>query len=186
MASRVHPLISVADLECMPDDGKRYEVIEGELFVSSAPSIRHQRVVGRLQFGLELYLREHPIGVLVVGAGVVFSDYDGVIPDLVYVRNERWNEVVTGERFTGAPDLVVEVLSPGSENLRRDRVVKPQLFNRFRVSEYWIVDPEARAIEQYRFGEQGLELAATFSTSDALASPLFPGLCLRVAAVFDF
>jgi Uma2 family endonuclease len=185
MASRPYPLVTVADLECMPDDGKRYEVIEGEIFVSSAPSILHQRVVGAVQFELEFYLRAHPIGILVAGPGVVFSDYDGVIPDLVYVRKERWDTVVTGGRFTGAPDLVIEVLSSGSENERRDRIVKPQLFSRFRVGEYWIVDPEARAIEQYRLGQQGLERVATFTDADELTSPLFPHFRLRVASVFD-
>lgn len=185
MTTRNFPLVTVADLECMPDDGKRYEVIEGEIFVSSAPSLRHQRIVGRVQFRLELYLQEHPIGILVPGPGVIFSDYDGVIPDLVYVRRERWDAVVTGERFTGAPDLIVEVLSPGSENARRDRVIKSQLYSRFRVPEYWIVDAEARAIEQYRLGEQGLELAATFTETDVLTSDLFPGLRIPVGPIFD-
>jgi len=184
MTTRAYPLVTVWDLECMPDDGKRYEVIEGEIFVSSAPGLRHQLTVHRIQYRIERCLEENPTGILVAGPGVIFSDYDGVIPDLVYVRNERWDQIVTGERFTGAPDLVIEVLSPGSENLRRDRTVKPQLYSRFRVAEYWIVDPEARAIEQYRLGDEGLELAATLTESDLLTTPLLPGFQVSVGELF--
>src|SRR6185295_13515105 len=116
MAARIEPLLTVADLDACPDDNNRYELIEGELFVSRAPGIPHQRVLLNLIIGLTEYLAHHPIGVLVPGAGAVFSDYDAVIPDLVFVRSERWLQVVTGEKFTGAPDLVIEVLSPGVEN----------------------------------------------------------------------
>jgi Uma2 family endonuclease len=186
MTTRAYPLVTVADLECMPDDGKRYEVIDGEIFVSSAPGLRHQLIMAHIQVEITIYLREHRLGTLVPGAGVIFSDYDGVIPDLIYVRRERWDEIVTGPRFTGAPDLLIEVLSPGSENIRRDRTVKPQLYSRFSVGEYWIVDPEAHTIERYTLGDQGLELAATFADGDMLTSPLFPGLQLRVAEVLAF
>src|SRR4030095_16514992 len=120
MAARIEPLLTVADLEACPEDNNRYELIEGELLVSSAPGIPHQRVVLKLDIILSSYLREHPIGILVPGTGAIFSDYDAVIPDLAFVRNERWDEVVTGEKFTGALDLVIEILSPGTQNRQRD------------------------------------------------------------------
>ena len=107
MTSRTIPLLTVADLDAFPDDdGNRYELIEGELFVSRAPGIPHQRVLQNLQLEFGLYLKANPIGILVPGAGAIFSDYDAVIPDLAFVRNERWDAVVTGEKFTGALDLV--------------------------------------------------------------------------------
>jgi Uma2 family endonuclease len=121
MASRIEPLLTVADLDAYPDDdGNRYELIGGELFVSCAPGISHQRVLQNLSVELGLYLRANPIGIIVPGAGVILSDYDAVIPDLAFVRDERWDQVVTGEKFTGVVDLVIEVLSPGAANRRRD------------------------------------------------------------------
>ena len=93
MASRIEPLLTVADLDACPDDNNRYELIEGELFVSRAPGIPHQRVLHNLQMELGSYLKENPVGILVPGTGAIFSDYDAVIPDLVFVRSERWAEV---------------------------------------------------------------------------------------------
>lgn len=185
MTTRLRPLMTVADLECTPEDGKRYEVIEGELFVSSGPSIYHQLTVHRLQVNLQRFLDEHPLGILVPGAGIIFDEYTGVIPDLIFVSRERWPQVVSGERLTGVPDLVIEVLSPGVENTRRDRVLKRQVCGKFGVPEYWIVDLQARTVEQYRLSEHGLELIATLSDADEIASPLLPGFRLSVEKIFD-
>jgi len=138
MAARIEPLLTVADLDACPDDSNRYELIEGELFVSRAPGIPHQRVVLNLEISLSEYLRDNPIGKLVPGAGAIFSDYDAVIPDLAFVRNERWDQVVTGEKFTGALDLVIEVMSRGKENRDRDLLVKRQLYGKYGVAEYWM------------------------------------------------
>ena len=120
MAARIEPILNVADLDACPDDNNRYELIEGELFVSRAPGLPHQLIVQNLQMAFVEYLRRNSIGTVVPGAGAVFSDYDAVIPDLALVLNERWDQVVTGEKFTGALDLVIEVVSPGAENRRRD------------------------------------------------------------------
>lgn len=185
MAARIEPLLTVADLDACPEDNNRYELIEGELFVSGAPGIPHQRVVLNLEIILSNYLRDHPIGILVPGAGAIFSDYDAVIPDLAFVRNERWDQVVTGEKFTGALDLVVEVTSPGAENRRRDLLVKRQLYGRYGVAEYWVVDSDNRQIEVYRLQDQRLESAGTFKNSDELDSPLMPGFKLSVNTVFN-
>jgi len=87
--SSIEHLITVADLENFPDDGNRYELIEGELFVSTVPGIPHQLVLLNLQIHLYRYLERNPIGKLVPGAGAVFSNFDAVIPDLVIVLNER-------------------------------------------------------------------------------------------------
>ena len=185
MAARIEPLLTVADLDACPEDNNRYELIEGELFVSRAPGIPHQRVVLNLEVILSSYLREHPIGILVPGAGAIFSDYDAVIPDLAFVRNERWGQVVTGEKFTGALDFVIEVTYPGAENRRRDLLVKRQLYGKYGVDEYWVVDSENRQIEAYGLQDQRLESAGAFKNSDELDTPLLPGFKLTVNTVFN-
>src|SRR5438552_14400472 len=149
MAARIEPLLTVADLDSCPDDNNRYELIGGELFVSRAPGIPHQRVLNNLQLAFGDYLREKPIGILVPGAGAIFSDYDAVIPDLALVRNERWDQVVTGEKFTGALDLVIEILSAGTQNRQRDLSAKRYLYGKYGVKEYWIVDSQNRLVEVY-------------------------------------
>jgi Uma2 family endonuclease len=185
MASRIEPLLTVADLDAFPeDDGNRYELIDGELFVSCAPGIPHQRVLLNLEIGLSDYLKATPVGILVPGAGAIFSDYDAVIPDLALVRHERWHEVVTGEKFTGALDLVVEILSPGSQNRKRDLSAKRKLYGKYGVQEYWIVDSENQEIIVLRLQGETLGDIARLTSEDKLTSPLLPGLELSVSAVF--
>jgi Uma2 family endonuclease len=186
MASRIEPLLTVADLDAFPeDDGNRYELIDGELFVSRAPGIPHQRVLQNLQVGLSEYLKTNRIGILVPGAGAIFSDHDAVIPDLAFVRHERWDQVVTGEKFTGAVDLVVEILSPGTQNRQRDLSAKRRLYGKYGVQEYWIVDSENREVIILRLQGPTLEEIDKLKTDDELTSPLLPGLQLKVSTVFD-
>src|SRR6185369_3393027 len=185
MAARIEPLLTVADLDACPEDNNRYELIEGELFVSRAPGIPHQLVIQKLQIAFAKYLEANPIGVIVPGTGAIFSDHDAVIPDLAFVRNERWDQVVTGEKFTGALDLVIEVTSPGAENRRRDQLVKRQLYGKYGVAEYWVVDSDHHQIEVYRLQNQRLESAGSFKNSDELETPLMPGFKLAVTAIFN-
>lgn len=185
MASRSEPLLTVADLDAFPDDdGNRYELIDGELFVSRAPGIPHQRVLHNLQMEFGSYLKANPIGILVPGAGAIFSDYDAVLPDLAFVRNECWDQAVTGEKFTGPIDIVIEVLSPGTQNRRRDLAVKRKLYGKYGVGEYWIVDSEIREVLVLRLQGQTLEEIATLTTHDEITSPLLSGFHLKVSAIF--
>ena len=185
MASTIEPLLTVADLDVYPDDdGNRYELIGGELFVSRAPGIPHQRVLHNLQVEMAAYLKAHPIGILVPGAGHILSDYDAVIPDLAFVRNERWNEVVTGEKFTGAVDLVIEVLSPGRANRNRDLDAKHKLYAKYGVEEYWIIDSENQSVLVYRLRESTLEETAHLTGEAVLTSPLLPEFKLQASLVF--
>ena len=179
MGTKIEPFLTVADLDATPDDGNRYELIDGELFVSRAPSIPHQRIVHNLQMALGAYLLDNPVGILIPAPGVIFSDMSGVIPDLVFVSKARQPEIAAGERLTGAPDLVIEVLSPGPENMRRDRVVKRQLYGRYGVQEYWVVDPEQRSVEIYRQCQCWLEFIGTCMDYDHISSSLFPDFRLR-------
>ncbi len=186
MASRIEPLLTVADLDACPDDNNRYELIGGELFVSRAPGIPHQRVLLNLEVALSNYLTQNPIGILVPGTGMILSDYDAVIPDICFVRNERWDEVVTGEKFTRAVDLVVEILSSGKENRERDLSVKRQLYAKYGVEEYWIVDTENQCVLIYRLQGSILEEIAKLSVDNEISTPLLPRFQLQVSSVFNY
>ena len=187
MAKRIEPLLTVADLDAFPeDDGNRYELIEGELYVSRAPGIPHQRVLLNLEIGLSDYLKRNPVGILVPGAGAIFSDYDAVIPDLAFVRHERWDEVVTGDKFTGALDIVIEILSPGTQNRKRDLPAKRKLYAKYAIAEYWIVDSEHQSVLIFRLREQSLEEVATLTGDEELSSPMLPGFQLKVRNIFTF
>lgn len=185
MVTKIEPLLTVADLDATPDDGNRYELIEGELFVSRAPSVPHQRIIHNLQMNIGSYLARNPIGILIPGAGVILSDYNGVIPDLIFISEGRRAEIAAGDKITGAPDLIIEVMSPGTENRQRDMVVKRQLYGKYGVKQYWIIDPENRAVELYRVREQSLEKVATLTHQDDVASPLLPGFQMKVQEIFN-
>src|SRR5215216_2698928 len=110
MTTHVEPIVTVADLDLMPEDGNRYEVIEGEIFVSRAPSLTHQIIVKNFITSIQDYLNRNPIGFVVPGPGVIFSEISGVIPDVIFISNERRDEIASGEKVTGAPDLVIEIV----------------------------------------------------------------------------
>ncbi len=186
MASTIEPLLTVTDLDAFPeDDGNRYELIGGELFVSCAPGISHQRVLHNLQVEFGVYLKANPIGIIVPAAGAIFSDYDAVIPDLAFVRNERWDQVVTGEKFTGALDLVIEILSPGTQNRQRDLSAKRRLYGKYGVQEYWIVDTENQEVLVLRLQGQALAQTTTLKADEKLSPPLLPDFQLPVSVLFN-
>src|SRR5580704_12186241 len=167
MSVYTEPPLTIADLEATPDDGNRYELIEGELYVSTSPSYFHQYILGNIYTAFRDYLGSNRIGKVTLGVGVIFDDFNGVIPDLVYFSHERGKHILKGERFCGAPEIVIEILSPGSSNERRDRHVKRTLYSTRGVDEYWIVDPESRSIEVYRKRKEGgLELIGSLQESD--------------------
>ena len=135
----------------LPDDGKRYEVIAGELVVSSSPRPEHQRASMRLAYALEGFTQEHGIGdVYPAPTDVLLSEDDYLVPDMSFVRKER-ADIVTGRGIEGAPDLVIELISPSSA--LRDRGLKLERYARFGVPLYWVVDVELRHIEVYRLSQ---------------------------------
>jgi Uma2 family endonuclease len=175
--------LTIDQLEALPDDDNRYELIDGELIVSKAPGIPHQLSLGRLFYRLTSYLVNNPIGLLIYGPGVVFDDYNGVIPDMVFVSAER-QHIINERGLIDAPDLMVEVVSPGERNSERDRQLKRQLYSHRGVREYWVVDPELRTIEIYRLNENVLVLDATLRGEDVLTSELLPGFNCTVSDFF--
>ena len=183
MASPKH-LMTVNHLEAIPyDEWHRYELIDSKLYVSCAPSISHQLVLGNLQFKLGNYLRDNPLGTVVPGPGAIFSEYDSVIPDIVYVRHERWESIVAGEHFNAAPDLIVEILGTGASCFR-DLELKRKLYEKYGVQEYWIVDDSSRSVMIFRLEANTLKKVATFRENGVIESLMFPGLSLKLSDIF--
>jgi Uma2 family endonuclease len=176
--------MTIADLEAMPDDGNRYEIIEGELFVSCAPGLTHQIVSDNIVYLIRSYLKSNPVGTVVSTIGLILTEYSGVIPDIVFFTHENYERVVSGERLTSAPDLVIEILSAGSENLRRDRVAKRRLYGKHGVPEYWMVDRDQQGVEIYRLQGESLELASTLQGNDQISTPVLPGFSCAASQIF--
>ena len=173
------------DYLLIPDDGQRHELIDGEHFVTPSPNIPHQVIVGNLYFALRTYLEATQGGQLFMAPlDVVFSDYDVVEPDLLFVSASRRRDILTTQNVRGAPDLVIEVGSPGTR--RRDETLKRHLYERTAVAEYWIVDPDLEVVRIYRHQGGGYGRASELSreAGDVLESPLFPGLSLPLDAIF--
>src|SRR5437867_2349484 len=176
---------SSKDLEALPDDGKRYEIIDGELYVSKQPHYYHQRLCTKLSALLDTWSDQTKLGEVTAAPGLIFADDDDVAPDLVWSSFSRLETVLGADgKLHAAPELVIEVLSPGPRNESRDREAKLKLYSRRGVSEYWIVDWIARLIEVYRREQVQLTLASTLFESDDLASPLLPGFSASVAELF--
>lgn len=184
MSTPVEPLMTIDDLVALPEDGNCYEIIEGRLFVSDTHGLTHQRVSGNLIFSLVKFLSQNSIGEVLAAPGLVLGDFDSVIPDIVFISNDRRDEIAAGDWITGAPDLVVEIVSPGAENERRDRVAKRQLYGKYGMKEYWVVDPYQRTIEVYLLKGQRLKLKAVYSEKDELASSVLSGFSCKAASVF--
>ncbi len=171
-----------ADFLLMPNDGKRREIVDGELLVTPSPNLGHQRISRNIVYALLEYLEEHPIGELLdAPMDVILSDYDVVEPDLLFVLNEHRN--ILKDWVRGAPDLVVEVLSPTTA--ANDRGPKMKAYARFGVREYWIADPDRKTIEVYRLVEAGYQLVQMFGEQETLTSSLLPGFSLLVGRLFE-
>jgi Uma2 family endonuclease len=168
--------LNYEDYCLLPNNGKRYEIIDGELFVTPSPLWRHQNVLTNLLYYLVDFVKKHDLGkVYPAPFDVVFSQYDVVEPDILYVSKARAS-VTTEKNIQGAPDLVVEILSESTAKI--DRTTKLKLYARYGVAEYWVVDPATCSAEIYRPVPGGYELAAQLDSSQSLTSPLFPGFSL--------
>ena len=172
---------TVADYMTTPDD-KRYQLLDGELILAAAPNDKHQVIVMNLLVQLYQFVRLFNLGqVRVAPYDVVLSNFDVAQPDILFVSNER-AAIITDANIQGAPDLVVEILSPSTQ--RYDRGYKRTLYSRHGVREYWLVDPEAATVEVLTGGDEGLTLAATYHRDQSLNSPLLPELVIDLETVF--
>lgn len=177
---------TVHDLEILPqNDWIVYEIIDGELFVTRSPHRRHQQTCGKIFRELDTWSEESNLGVAIITPGIVFSEADNVVPDVVWVSNEQLVllEDEAGH-LTGAPELVVEVFSPGKENTRRDKEAKLKLYSIVGVQEYWIVDRLTKQVEIYRRDRAKLILVTTLISNDPITSPILPNFCCSISRFF--
>lgn len=173
------------DLEALPDDGKRYEIIDGELYVSRQPHWYHQLVCAHLASLLEAWSRETKAGMANVAPGIVFAEDNDVVADVVWVSRKRLTTALQADGMLhSAPELIAEVLSPGAHNVARDREAKLKLYSRRGVLEYWIVSWQERYVEGYRRENALLKLQYTLYENDVLQSPHLPGFRCQVKQIF--
>ncbi len=176
------------DLLGLPDNGKRYEIIKGELYISKQPHYNHQVVCSQVGFLLKTWSRQTSAGIVYPAPGIIFADDDDVAPDVVWISKERADVALEADgKLHLAPELVVEVLSPDNNNEKRDREVKLKLYSRRGVSEYWRVSWPKRQLELYRRNpaELALELVQTLFENDTLKSSLLPGFSCQVSELFE-
>jgi Uma2 family endonuclease len=193
MARMAAGLMSYADLQHLPDDGRQYELYDGEVRVVPSPTNRHQMVLRNLVALFLEYAKEHRGRLLFAPSDVVFTPFNVIQPDLLYFSEARRHLVQLDTPTDIAPDLTIEVISPGTS--AHDRGRKQAVCARFGVSEYWIVDPLAATIEIFVLDGRGYRLAQNCGLADgapsaleaqAVASPTIAGLRVVASHIFDF
>ena len=180
-----HRKLTYEDYILFPEDRQRHEILDGEHYVTPAPSMGHQGVSMYLSEKLGFFVREHRLGrVFAAPADVLLSRHDVAQPDLLFISNER-AAILTKANVQGAPDLLIEILSDSTR--RRDETLKRDRYERAGVLEYWVVDPRRQVVRVFmREGDGFLapqELAA--AAGDVLTTALLPGLEIRVSEMFE-
>ena len=172
---------TVKDYMSTPE-GTRYQLLDGEMILAPSPTQKHQTVLGNLAEAVRRFVQQRNLGrVWFAPLDVVLSDHDVAQPDLMFVSRERAG-IVTEANVQGAPDVVVEILSPSTAGY--DQGYKLALYAQHEVLEYWLVDPDAETVEVLVLGEQGLSLHQAFRTGQTLESPLLEGLSLELEDLF--
>ena len=173
--------LTYADYMKTPD-GEHCELIGGELVMFTTPPTYHQLVLSNLMYKVGVFVRERELGrVYPVLTDVVLSDTDVVKPDILFVSRQR-SHILTRENVRGAPDLVVEILSPATAE--RDRTIKLDLYAQHGVKEYWLIDPDAKTITVLLRGESRFEVAGIYMEGQVLRSPTLAGFTMEPDAIF--
>ncbi|HEY9862769.1 MAG TPA: Uma2 family endonuclease [Candidatus Obscuribacterales bacterium] len=177
---------TIQDVEGLPEnEWIRYEILNGEIFMTRSPHRRHQQTCGKIFTQLDIWSESNNLGVTIFAPGLIFSDIDSVIPDVVWVTHERLEQIEDeAGHLTGAPELVIEVLSPGKQNERRDKQAKLKLYSITGVQEYWVVNYSTKQVEIYRREQAQLIKVATLLEMDEITSPLLPGFSAIVQLFF--
>jgi Uma2 family endonuclease len=177
------PPLTVENYKLLPETGPRYQLIQGDLYMAPAPNRFHQEISRNLQFELHSYLKRNPIGKLFGAPFDVYLDETNVFqPDIIIVLNKSLG-ILTEEGAAGAPELIVEILSPRTRRL--DLVNKKQEYARAGVKELWIIDPEPRAITIHEFASDGVEKIRQLDEAATLATALLPGFTLAAETIFQ-
>jgi Uma2 family endonuclease len=166
----------------LPDNGMRYEVIGGKLFMSPAPRTKHQITSAELAFSFTLFVKQHKLGrVLDAPMDVRLPDLaDPVQPDILFISKDRL-DIIKEMFIEGVPELVAEIVSPGSKDY--DRRTKFQLYAQAGVKEYWMVDPDACTVEIYVLRGNAYALLGTFSADDEAYSEVLDGFSVLVREI---
>ena len=174
-----------SDLELLPENCDRYEIIEGELYMTRAPHWQHQKTIGKINKFLDIWSTEKKLGETIINPGIIFSDEDNVIPDLIWISNERLtNSIDKSGHLTNAPELIVEVLSTQINDIKRDKETKLKLYSNRGVREYWIVDWRLKEVEIYRRFQGKLTFINTLIHDDIITSDLLPDFSCQVSEFF--
>ena len=180
MATRLNRKLDYEDFARLPDDGQRYEILDGELYVTASPSLLHQRLSKRLQRRLEDYFEDRGLGeVFNAPIDLILAQHDIVVPDLVIVAEPGQ---ISARAIEGVPLMVVEILSPSTRG--RDRGIKMRRYVALGVLHYWIVDPDARTIECWRLEGGEYHLVVNATVPDVLRHPDWPDLTIDLAALW--
>jgi len=174
-------------LKKMPHiEGERYEIIDGELYVTTQPHGRHQATSDNIITELGIWGRQTGLGRTFGAPGLIYAKDEAVAPDIVWVSRSRLANILGSDgKLHDSPDLVIEILSPGKANEERDCEKKLDLYSRRGVQEYWIADWRAVTVEIYRREEGELRLAQTLRAGDELTSPLLPGFTCVIDRLFE-
>lgn len=184
MGAEVIPKLTYEQFRQLPDDGKRYELIQGEVHVTPAPATRHQATVQNLSGNLWPFVMKNGLGeVWTAPLDVRLSPDTAVQPDIVYISNAR-SEIIREDFIAGSPDLVVEILSPSTA--AHDRATKLRMYAEAGVPEVWYIDPLAKTVEVFTLKGKKYLLDRTLAGDDVLTSSLFPGWQLALKDLFDF
>ena len=176
--------LTFADYEAFPDDGNRYEIIDGEGYVSPSPNEAHQIAVGEIFTALQLHMRAHRLGrVYTAPFEIVLGPHDVFQPDVLYIARDRLHIVDARGRIRDAPDLCIEGASGSTRTT--DRMVKFERYAHFGVAEYWIVDPDTRAVESYALDDWMYRLLALARGQERIVSHVFPNLILHADDAFS-
>lgn len=171
-------LLTYEDYAHLPNDGRRYELYEGRLVVTPAPTPKHQLVLGNLYQVLRRHIDAGRLGQLLFAPiDLILNPSTVLQPDLIYLRSDRLG-LVTDRGVEGPPDLIVEVLSPATE--RYDRQAKMQIYATAWVVNYWLVDPDRRNLEAYELVEEGYQQVASLQGQAVFESSLFFGLAISL------
>jgi Uma2 family endonuclease len=177
---------TTSDLELLPENSTRYEIIDGELEMTRSPHWKHQDTIGNIFSLLRSWSQKTGLGKAIINLGIIFSDNDNVIPDLIWIGQEKLILCVDNSgHLTCAPELVVEVLSESLSDIRRDRERKLKLYSNQGVEEYWIADWRLQKLEIYRRNQGKLELVMTLLKDDQITSPLLPNFACQINQFFS-
>ena len=168
----------------LPDDGNRYEIIEGRLYMTNAPNIDHQFAVVKIVSQMEQFVSQNKLGyVLTAPFEVHLSEKSRPVqPDVLFVRAENWPGP-GAKYFEGAPDLVVEVLSPSSR--RTDQMIKFMAYEKAKVREYWIADPKARLVQVFSLKDEKYELNGEFVGEEVITSQVLQDIGIMADSIFS-